>query len=83
MPHVVRSIAATRAARPVEVPWLDQGHPTWRACPGCGLDCSAVPLVEVVVTFEFCSCLRCADVHLVEQLCHRACLIRGSPPRPP
>jgi hypothetical protein len=74
VPHVARSRVAAGSARPVELPWFNQGHPTLRTCLVCGRDCSSVALAEVVYTFERCSCFRVSYVHLVEQLWHRTCL---------
>ncbi|RLC72749.1 MAG: hypothetical protein DRI26_02340 [Chloroflexi bacterium] len=51
--------------------WLS--HPQAGICPECGEDCTSSPLVELVYTFERCSCGKPCYSHLVEQLHHRRC----------
>lgn len=42
-------------------------------CPACGKDIVTTALVDIVYTFEPCSCEAANYQHLVETLWHRRC----------
>ena len=48
-------------------------HKKGRVCPECQGDCSKAPIVELIYTFEVCTCGNPEYSHLVEQLHHRSC----------
>jgi hypothetical protein len=50
-------------------------HEVYRVCPRCQGDVSHTTILEVVYTFEPCTCGRLEYLHLVEQLWHRRCFL--------
>lgn len=56
---------------------FSQGHDKAGTCPVCKEDCMHEAMVDIVYTFEPCSCGKPEYTHLVEQLYHHKCFISG------
>jgi hypothetical protein len=58
-------------------------HALEQPCPNCNQDCMNTAMVDLVYTYEVCSCAEFPQYpHLVERLWHRQCFInaRGALP---
>jgi hypothetical protein len=87
----VSAAPAEKAAKPVTVQLVDvlrtlytgknvrleRRHGTQHLCPVCKDDLMRVAVVDLIYSFELCSCGSPEYEHLVEQLWHRACMIDG------